>query len=56
MSQRGASIRGPPGACQPVMNPAPCNVQQARRVQVGSRQEPVRLTAPGCENRAEVFL
>jgi hypothetical protein len=37
MSQRGASIRGPPGGCQPIVNPAPYNVQQARRVQAGAR-------------------
>ena len=52
MSQRGASIRGPPEACQPIVKPAPCNVQQARRGQVGSRQEArsppgARLRKPG---------
>ncbi len=36
MSQRGASIRGPPGGCQPIVKPAPCNVRQARRLQAGS--------------------
>jgi hypothetical protein len=48
MSQRGASIRGPPGGCQPIVNPAPDNVQQARRVQAGARLPPgARLRKPG---------
>ena len=48
MSQRGASIRGPPGGCQPIVNPAPYNVQQARRVQAGARLPPgARLRKPG---------
>ena len=54
MSQRGSSIRGPPEACQRVVKPAPCNVQQADDWSEGFCLA-CRAPRDGCEPDAEAY-